>query len=337
MSTSSQASTSTSERWPWSSRTWNAWGADLYARAIGTSPDQLRRLADRLIAQQVEEAVMESTAQYRKRCGASWNIPGAGCPAAPGAGARAGTWHLAQAQSNARGQDASSTFPTPSARGSVWSPTNGPELCDRCRATPVADADAHEVSMTQTRVQLHNRLEALLEQAHLKLSSLVSDRWASAVVGCCRRSPTAPSTRRRWRRWLMRVCAPHPSNCGTPSVPVRTPSRAPSAATMTLADLALLETQMRQLDHEIADLLCLYYDSSSDWRRCWAWGSIPRNKSSRKSAQLPPPFRLDGISRRGSRVPWHRGEPAVNRSPRSPHGNRQMRRLLNQAAHAAVK
>ena len=33
-------------------------------RTVGTSPDQLRELAEWLLAQEVEEAVMESTAQY---------------------------------------------------------------------------------------------------------------------------------------------------------------------------------------------------------------------------------------------------------------------------------
>jgi hypothetical protein len=35
--------------------------------------------------------------------------------------------------------------------------------------------------LTQNRVQLHNRLESLLEEAHIKLSSLVSDLLARII------------------------------------------------------------------------------------------------------------------------------------------------------------
>ena len=40
-----------------------------------------------------------------------------------------------------------------------------------------------KVQLTRNRVQLQNRLEALLEQAHLKLSSLVSDLLGSGPGG----------------------------------------------------------------------------------------------------------------------------------------------------------
>jgi hypothetical protein len=36
--------------------------------------------------------------------------------------------------------------------------------------------------LARNRVQLHNRLEALLEEAHLKLSSLVSDLLDALVL-----------------------------------------------------------------------------------------------------------------------------------------------------------
>src|SRR5262247_3801717 len=70
-------------------------------RQFGSGPAQLRELAGWLVAQRVEEVVMESTAQYWKPVWASlerdWK------PLAQqwaGAGRMAGTLHLAQAQSN---------------------------------------------------------------------------------------------------------------------------------------------------------------------------------------------------------------------------------------------
>jgi hypothetical protein len=61
---------------------------------VGTTPIDLRRLADWLVEQEVDEVVMESTAQYWRPLGS----PGTALasPAPP----LAGTLHLAQAQSN---------------------------------------------------------------------------------------------------------------------------------------------------------------------------------------------------------------------------------------------
>jgi hypothetical protein len=43
---------------------------------VGTTPADLRGLADWLVEQDVEEVVMESTAQYGGRCGKRWNSIG---------------------------------------------------------------------------------------------------------------------------------------------------------------------------------------------------------------------------------------------------------------------
>ena len=89
---------------------------------VGTTPADLRHLADWLIEQDVEEVVMESTAR-------SWR---------PVWEALEQHWRL----------------PAPCAR--------------ECAA-----ARGHQI--TRNRVQLHYRLEALLEEAHIKVSSIVSD------------------------------------------------------------------------------------------------------------------------------------------------------------------
>ena len=43
---------------------------------VGTSPADLRQLADWLVAREVEEVVMESTAQTGGQCGKPWNSSG---------------------------------------------------------------------------------------------------------------------------------------------------------------------------------------------------------------------------------------------------------------------
>src|SRR5262249_3073228 len=66
-------------------------------RWYGSNPEQLQRLAEWFIEQQVEEVVMESTAQYWKPLWSSleryWKPT---CPNREGAGKMSGTLHLAQ-------------------------------------------------------------------------------------------------------------------------------------------------------------------------------------------------------------------------------------------------
>src|SRR6202048_454871 len=70
-------------------------------RWYGSNPEQLRVLAEWLIEQQVEEVVMESTAQYWKPVwGALERYWKPSCQNREGAGKMSGTLHLAQALSN---------------------------------------------------------------------------------------------------------------------------------------------------------------------------------------------------------------------------------------------
>src|SRR6266849_6207556 len=144
---------------------------------VGTSPTQLRALADWLVEREVEEVVMESTAQYwrpvwealeqywrpvrRTRAGAS--------PVS-------GTLHLAQAQSNRGAGGRKRDFPdaerlvkrlvaqeltlsfVPDAEQRLWRTVTRKKYQLRC-----------------DRIRLQNQLESLLEEAHIQLSSLVSD------------------------------------------------------------------------------------------------------------------------------------------------------------------
>src|SRR5262244_362271 len=146
-------------------------------RQFGSGPAQLRELAGWLVAQRVEEVVMESTAQYWKPVWASlerdWK------PLAQqwaGAGRMAGTLHLAQAQSNRARPGRKRDF------------TDAERLVKRFVAHELTlsfvpdpaqrlwrTLTRTKYQLTRNRVQLQNRLEALLEEAHIKISSLVSD------------------------------------------------------------------------------------------------------------------------------------------------------------------
>ena len=146
-------------------------------RLFGSNPEQLRSLAEWLLEQEVEEAVMESTAQYWKPVwGALERFWKPMRQKREGAGPMSGALHLAQAQSNRGPQGRKRDFP------------DAERLVKRLVAREltlsfVPDGEQRlwrtvmrrKYQLTRNRVQLQNRLECLLEEAHIKLSSLVSD------------------------------------------------------------------------------------------------------------------------------------------------------------------
>jgi transposase len=147
-------------------------------RMFGSNPEQLRSLAAWLVEQEAEEVVMESTAQYwkpvREALERYWKPIR---EKRKGASERSGTVHLAQAQPN-RGR-----------RGRKNDFRDAERLVKRLVAREltlsfVPDAEQRlwrtvtrkKYQLRRERVRrLHNQLESLLEEAHIKLSSLVSD------------------------------------------------------------------------------------------------------------------------------------------------------------------
>jgi len=152
-------------------------------RWYGSNPEQLQLLAEWLIQQQVEEVVMESTAQYWKPVwGAMERYWKPSREKREGAGRMSGTLPLAQALSNGgrRGrkrdfrdaerllkrlvsQELTLSF-VPNAEQRLWRTVTRTKYQLRCN-----------------KVRLHNQLEALLEEAHIKLSSLVSDQLGASA------------------------------------------------------------------------------------------------------------------------------------------------------------
>ena len=66
--------------------------------------------------------------------------------------------------------------------------------------------------LTRNRVQFQNRLECLLEEAHIKLSSLVSDLLGKSAR-CCKPLQRARPTRRQSPHWRISGYGPPRSNC----------------------------------------------------------------------------------------------------------------------------
>ena len=144
---------------------------------FGTSPAQLGALASWLLEQQVEEVVMESTAQYWKPVwGALEGDWQPLCRKREGARPQSGALHLAQAKSNRARRGRKNDF------------ADAERLVKRLVANELTLSFVPDIeqrlgrTLTRTKYQLRcnqvqwqHRLEALLEEAHSKLSRLVSD------------------------------------------------------------------------------------------------------------------------------------------------------------------
>jgi hypothetical protein len=147
-------------------------------KQFGTSPSQLRELAAWLLAQQAGEVVMESTGQavLEAGVGKSGTLLAARVPEAGRRPSYSGWAHRAQAMSNQGPRGRKNDF------------ADAERLVKRLvanelRLSFVPDPEQRlwrTVMRTKyqwrcNQVQLQNRLEALLEEAQIKLSSIVSD------------------------------------------------------------------------------------------------------------------------------------------------------------------
>jgi len=184
-------------------------------RWYGSNPEQLQRLAEWLIEQQVEEVVMESTAQYWKAIwGAMERYWKPSRETREGAGRMSGTLHLAQALSN-RGQ-----------RGRKRDFRDAERLLKRLVSQELTlsfvpggeqrlwrTVTRKKYQLRRNKVRLHNQLEALLKKP---ISSYpVWFRIYSAQVhgGCCRPWRREKLIQRFWPPWPTGVCAPLRSSC----------------------------------------------------------------------------------------------------------------------------
>ena len=310
-------------------------------RQFGTSPSQLQRLAAWLVERDVEEVVMESTARYWRPVWEGWERDWQSVRRLrPDTAPTAGALHLAQAQSNHGPRGRKKDFP------------DAERLVKRLVAHELTLSFVPDVTqrlwrsvtrrkfqLTCNRVQLRNRLECLLEEMHLKVSSLVSDLLglsARRILRAVGDGATDPAT----------VAA-----LGSPRLHA-TPDQLRDALgacpdlhpvyrrllTMTLEELDRLETHMRQLDEELAQLL---REHQTAVQRLAAVPGLGVDSAQQILAEVGPTAATFATAKRLASwvgaCPGHDESAGVNHSRRSPNGNRQMRRLLNQAANAAVK
>ena len=310
-------------------------------RWYASNPEQLQRLAEWLSEQQVEEVVMESTAQYWKPLwGALERYWKSSCQNREGAGKMSGTLHLAQALSN-RGR-----------RGRKKDFRDAERLVKRLVSQEltlsfVPDTEQRlwrtltrtRYQRTRDKVRLQNQLEALLEEAHIKLSSLVSDLLGASarrMLHALANGETDPAAvaalaDQRLRATPTELCDALGA-CTELSPVYRRLVR------LALDDLQLIEQQMGQLDQEIAGLLRQHQDAVQRLAEVPGLGVDSAQQIIAEVGATAATFpSAKNLSSWVGACPGEDETAQVNRSSRSPKGNRQMRRILNQAANAAVK
>jgi transposase len=308
-------------------------------RQFSSSPDQLRILAAWLIEREVQEAVMESTAQYWKPV---WKVLErnwkAVCPQREVP--LLGGLHLAQAKSNR----------APGGRKHDFG--DAERLVRRLVAQElvlsfVPDAEQRlwrtvtrrKQQLTRDRVRLQNQLEGFLEEAHIKLSSLVSDllgvsgRRMLKALAEGEKDPAALAALadRRLRATAPQLCDALGACTELNGVYRR-------LLKMSLQELQLIEEQMKQLDQEVSALLKEHQDAV---RRIAEVPGLGVESAHQIIAEIGPAVATFASAKQLASwvgvCPGQDESAGISHSSRSPKGNQNMRRILNQAAHAAIK
>jgi transposase len=309
-------------------------------RWYGSHPEQLRALAEWLLEQEVEEVVMESTAQYWKPVwGALERYWKPICEKREG-GPKSGTLHLAQALSN-RGR-----------RGRKKDFVDAERLIKRLISQEltlsfVPDSEQRlwrtvtrkRYQLICDRVRLHNQLEALLEEAHIKLSSLVSDLLgvsARRMLQALAEGETDPAALAALADQRLRATPEQLCDALGACRELNPIYR--RLVKMALEDLHRIEQQIGQLDQEIASLLRDHQDAVKRLAEVPGLGVDSAHQIIAEVGAKAETFAsAKKLSSWVGASPGDEESAGVNYSARSPKGNRHMRRILNQCANAAVK
>jgi transposase len=310
-------------------------------RKFGATPGELHVLAQWLDQREVEEVVMESTAQYWRPVWGTleryWKPARQKRESAP---QMAGTLHLCQAKSNhgPRGRkndfaDGERMIKRLVAQELVLSFVPDPEQ----RLWRTVTRRKHQ--LTRTKVSFRNQLESLLEQAHIKLSSFVSDLLgvsARRMLKALADGETDPA--------VLAAMA----DCRLQATPEELRDALGACAQLSgvyrrliklaLEELALIETHIEKLEREAMDLMQEHLDVIQRVAEVPGFGLDSAVQMIAEVGPKAANFRVDkALSSWVGVCPGNEESAGESQSTRSPKGNRHMRRLLNQAAQAAVK
>jgi transposase len=193
--------------------------------------------------------------------------------------------------------------------------------------------------LTRNRVQLQNRLEALLEEAHIKLSSLVSDLLGASarrMLKALAEGETSPTTLAALADRKLRATPEQLCDALGPCTELNPVYR--RLLKMMLEELRLIDEQIGQLDQEMASLLSQHQDAVQRLAEVPGLGVDSAQQIIAEVGAAAATFPSEkNLSSWVGVCPGDDESAGVNYSHRSPKGNRNMRRILNQSANAAVK
>ena len=310
-------------------------------RKLGATPDQLHLLAQWLVQQEVEEVVMESTAQYWKPVwGALEQYWKPARQKREGATKKSGTLHLCQAKSNRGRRGRKSDFVDGErmikrlvAQELVLSFVPDPEQ----RLWRTVTRRKHQ--LTRHKVRFQNQLESLLEQAHIKLSSLVSDLLgvsARRMLKAMAEGESDPAILAALADYRLRATPEQLRDVF--GACAQLPGVYRRLLKMALEELKLVEDQIEQLEREAFELLKEHQDTVQRVAEVPGFGV---DSALQMIAEVGPEAAAFASEKALASwvgvCPGDEESAGESKSTRSPKGNRPMRRLLNQAAQAAVK
>jgi transposase len=293
-------------------------------RRFGTTTSDLRHLLAWLQERAVQEVVMESTAQYWKPV---WL-------------ALEGYFrlHLAQARSNRGPRGRKTDFRD--AQRAVSRLLSGdlvlsyvPEAEQRGWRTLTRT----KYQLTRDKVRLQSQLESLLEECQIKLSSVVSDLLGASgqrILRALAQGETDPARLAELGDKRLRASEAELEDAlsGQPQLLHR------QLLSLYLARLDLIESQMASLDSMIAEAMKAHEQVIV---RLAELPGLGIDSAQQIIAEIgPQAAAFPSAAQLASWVgvcPGRQESAGVSSSDRSAKGNRSMRRLLNQLAHAAVR
>ena len=182
--------------------------------------------------------------------------------------------------------------------------------------------------ITRNRVQLHSRLESLLEEAHIKLSSLVSDLLGTSarrMLQALADGETDPATLASLADQRLRATAAQLSDAFSACTTLHPVYR--RLLKLTLEELRLIEDHLGELDQQMADLLAEHHEAVQRLAEVPGLGVDSAQQIIAEvgatAATFPSPKHL--ASWMGA-CPGTEESAGKNYSHRCPKGNRQMRR-----------
>jgi len=310
-------------------------------RMFGGNPEQPHSLAEWLLQQEVEEVVMESTAQYWKPVweALEWYWKPI-CEKREGALRKSGTLHLAQAESN-RGR-----------RGRKRDFADAERLVKRLVAREltlsfVPDTEQRlwrtvtrkKYQLRRDRIRLQNQLESLLEEAPIKLSSFVSDLLglsARRMLKALAEGETNPAALAALADERLRATSEQLCDALGACTELNAVYR--RLLNMALEECRLIDEQIGQLDKEMASLLSEHQHAVQRLAEVPGLGVDSAQQILAEVGPTAATFPSEKcLSSWVGACPGDKESAGINYSHRSPKGNRHMRRLLNQAANAAAR